>query len=81
MDPYNLASSPYLPFIKLAENINLFFIEENKSRNRSIDPLIFSYVSYLYKLLDDLQELLNIQLNSSYYPPKKNLGKIKLMAT
>ncbi len=68
VDPYNLASSPYLPFIKLAENINLFFIEENKNRNRSIDPLIFSYTSYLYKLLDDLQELLNIQLNSSYYP-------------
>lgn len=68
VDSYNLALSPHLPFIKLAENINLFFIAENKSKNRSIDPLIFSYVSYLYKLLDDLQELLNIQLNSSYHP-------------
>jgi hypothetical protein len=68
MDSYNLASSPHLPFIKLAENINLFFIAENKNKNRSIDPLIFSYVSYLYKLLDDLQELLNIQLNSSHHP-------------
>ncbi|ACI18511.1 hypothetical protein [Dictyoglomus thermophilum] len=74
IDPYNLALTPYLPFIKLAENINSF--SNPKKEDQTIDPLLYSALSLLYKTLDDLYEILNIQLNSSHYPyifiPEKN---------
>jgi len=74
IDPYNLALTPCLPFIKLAENINSF--SNPKKEDQTIDPLLYSALSLLYKTLDDLYEILNIQLNSSHYPyifiPEKN---------
>lgn len=76
INPYNLAYTPLIPFIKLSENINLL-LNYDKNANSHINSEIFVRLSEVYKFSSDLKEALNIQLNSSQFPiifiPEKNI--------
>lgn len=82
IDPYNLAYTPLLPFIKLGENVNLLK-NYDEDCNSNINSKTFSCLSEVYKSSDELKELLNIQLNSSQFPiifiPENKTYKINLL--
>lgn len=82
IDPYNLAYTPLLPFIKLGENVNLLK-NYDEDCNSNINSKTFSCLSEVYKSSDELKELLNIQLNSSQFPiifiPENKTYKINVL--